>query len=68
MISRHLHHQQPTSSESQVSSPAQPTKWTVAGLRRYLGLTEQVAVPELQLEPELASYDALLSGEVNHVG
>jgi hypothetical protein len=50
------------------SSPAQPTKWTVAGLRRYLGLTERVAVPELQLEPELASYDALLSGEVNHVG
>jgi hypothetical protein len=50
------------------SGPAQPAKWTVAGLRRYLGLTEPVAVPELQLEPELASYDALLSGEVNHVG
>jgi hypothetical protein len=52
----------------EVSSPAQRAKWTVAGLRRYLGLTERVAVPELQLEPELASYDALLSGEVNYVG
>jgi len=50
------------------SSPAQPTKWTVAALRRYLGLNERPAVPEIQLEPELASYDALLSGEVNHVG
>jgi hypothetical protein len=50
------------------SSPAQPAKWTVAGLRRYLGLTARVAVLELQLEPELASYDALLGGEVNHVG
>ena len=50
------------------SSPAQPAKWTVAGLRRYLGLGERPALPEMRLEPELASYDALLSGEVNHVG
>jgi len=50
------------------SGPAHPGKWRVADLRRYLGLTERPAVPELQLEPELASYDALLSGEVTHVG
>ncbi len=52
---------------SEFSSPAQPAKWTVAGLRRYLGLTTRAAVPELQLEPELASYDALLSQEVTDV-
>jgi transposase InsO family protein len=50
------------------SSPAQPAKWRVAGLRRYLGLEERPTVPELHWEAELASYDALLSGEVNHVG
>ena len=50
------------------SSPAQPGKWTVAGLRRYLGLTEPHTVPEFHLEPELTSYDALLSGEVTYVG
>ncbi len=52
----------------QFSSPAQPAKWTVAGLRRYLDLEERPAVPEMHLEPDLASYDALLSEEVNHVG
>jgi hypothetical protein len=52
----------------ELSSPAQPAKWTVVGLRRSLGLAERAALPELQMEPELASYDALLSGEVNHVG
>jgi hypothetical protein len=52
----------------QYSSPAQPRKWTVAGLRRYLGLTERPSLPDLQLEPELTSYDALLSGEVAYVG
>jgi hypothetical protein len=52
----------------QYSSPAQPRPWTVAGLRRDLGLTEGPTVPDLQLEPELASYDALLSGEVAYVG
>jgi len=31
-------------------------------------LSERLPVPELQLEPELASYDALLSKEVTHVG
>jgi len=50
------------------SSPAQPQKWTVAGLRRLLGVTGGLPVPDLQLEPELASYDALLSGEVSYVG
>jgi len=40
---------------------------TVAGLRRTLGLTERPSVPDLHLEPELASYDALLEGEVTHV-
>ena len=50
------------------SGPAHPGKWRVADLRRYLGLTERPTVPELQLEPELASYDALLSGEVSYVG
>jgi hypothetical protein len=50
------------------SGPAHPGKWRVADLRRYLGLSERPTVPELQLQPELASYDALLSGEVTHVG
>jgi transposase len=50
------------------SSPAQPAKWRVAGLRRYLGLEQRPTVPELHWEAELASYDALLSGEVSHGG
>jgi len=50
------------------SGPMQPCKWTVAQLRRFLGLEQPPAVPELQLEPDLTSYDALLGGEVNHVG
>lgn len=50
------------------SSPAQPGKWTVAGLRSYLGLSARPTVPDLHLEPELASYDALLNQEVTHVG
>ena len=50
------------------SGPGQPSRWTVAGMRRYLGLEEPPAVPDLQLEPELASYDALLSEEVVYVG
>jgi hypothetical protein len=50
------------------SGPAHPGKWRVADLRRYLGLTQPPAVPELQFQPELASYDALISGEVTHVG
>jgi hypothetical protein len=45
----------------QYRSPAQPRKWTVAGLRRALGLTEGSAVPDVQLEPGLASYDARLT-------
>jgi hypothetical protein len=49
------------------SSPCQPMKWTVTSLRRYLGLDERPLVPKIELEPDLASYDALLSGEVNHV-
>ena len=49
------------------STSAQPAKWRVAGLRRYLGLEERSAVPQMHWEPELASYDGLLSGEVNHV-
>jgi hypothetical protein len=51
----------------QISGPGQPGRWTVADLRRYLRLDERRAVPALQLEPELASYDALLSAEVTHV-
>jgi len=50
------------------SGPMQPRQWTVAQLRRFLGLEERPAVPELHLEPDLASYDALLSEEVKHVG
>ena len=53
---------------SDCSGPTHPGKWRVADLRRYLGLTQRPPVPELQLEPELASYDALLSGEVSDVG
>lgn len=52
----------------QYSGPGQTSKWTVADLRRYLGLDRRPHVPELQLEPELASYDALLSGEATYVG
>ncbi len=40
----------------------------MAGLRRFLGMAGSPTVPDLQLEPELASYDALLSGEVKYVG
>jgi hypothetical protein len=52
---------------SECSGPGHPGKWRVADLRRYLGMTQGPTVPELQLQPELASYDALLSGEVRHV-
>jgi len=50
------------------SGPRQPQKWSVVQLRQFLGMGEGPVVPELHLEPELASYDALLSGEVGHVG
>jgi len=50
------------------SGPMQPCKWTVLQMRRFLGLEDRRGVPELILEPELASYDALLSEEVAHVG
>ena len=50
------------------SSPAQARKWTVGGLRRYLGLDERPAVPDLHLEPDLAGYDALLNREGTDVG
>ena len=40
---------------AEYSRPAQPGKWTVAGLRRALGLTSRPTVPDLQLEPELRS-------------
>jgi len=50
------------------SSPAQPRKWTVAVLRRVLGVSGGTVVPDVRLEPELASYDALLSREVTCVG
>lgn len=53
---------------AEYSGPGHPGKWRVADLRRYLGLTQEPTLPELQLQPELASYDALLSGEVTHVG
>lgn len=52
----------------ELSGPGHPGKWRVADLRRYLGLAERPRLPELQLEPELASYDALLSEEVAYVG
>jgi len=50
------------------SGAAHPGKWRVADLRRYLGMTQRPTVPELQLQPELTRYDALVSGEVTHVG
>jgi hypothetical protein len=43
-----------------------PCKWTVAGLRRFLGLEHPPTVPELHLEAELSGYDTLLSQEVIH--
>lgn len=49
------------------SGPGHPGKWTVAGLRRYLRLDALGAVPQCELEPDLTSYDALLSEEVGHV-
>ena len=49
------------------SSPMQPGKWTVEQMRRFLG-EERPTVPELRFEPELASYDALLSQEVAYGG
>jgi hypothetical protein len=52
---------------SEYSGPAQAGKWTAADLRRYLSLSERPAVPDLQLQPDLASYDSLLSGEVTYV-
>jgi len=55
-----------TSLVSEFSGPGYPGKWTVASLRRYLGMAARSAIPDLQLEPELASYDALLSPEVTH--
>ena len=51
---------------SEWSGPMQPHKWSVVQMRQFLGLGEGPAVPQLHLEPELASYDALLSGEVAH--
>lgn len=54
---------------SELSGPGQPSKWTVAGLRSFLNVESPPNVLEMQLEPpELASYDALLSQEVTHVG
>lgn len=50
------------------SGPGHPGKWTVAGLRRYLRLDGMAAVQECELEPDLTSYDTLLSQEVGHVG
>jgi transposase len=50
------------------SGPMQPRKWTVDQMRRYLRLEDRPVVPQLHLEPELASYDALLSQEVAYDG
>jgi len=52
---------------SEWSGPMLAGKWTVTQLREYLGIGERPAVPEIYLEPELASYDALLSEEVSYV-
>ena len=49
-------------------SPADPGPWWVADLRRFLDVEARPQLPDIQLEPELASYDALLGGEVAHVG
>lgn len=51
----------------ELSGRMHPAKWTVADVRRLLGVEDRHAVPELHLEPDLASYDALLSGEVSDV-
>ena len=48
------------------SGAMQPCKWTVAELRRFLGLDQPPTVPDLHLEAELTCYDALLSEEVAH--
>jgi hypothetical protein len=49
-------------------SPANPGSWRVADLRRFLDLAARPELPDLRLEPEFGSYDALLGGEVAHVG
>jgi hypothetical protein len=51
----------------ELSGRMHPAKWTVAEVRRLLGVDDRHAVPDLHLEPDLASYDALLSGEVSDV-
>lgn len=56
-----------TSLVGEWSGPMQPGRWTVAQMRRFLGVEDRRAVPELELKPELTSYDALLSGEVGYV-
>lgn len=49
-------------------SPAHRSVWRVADLRRFLNLEARPELPDLRLEPELGSYDALLGREVAHVG
>ena len=49
-------------------SPADPEPWRVADLRRFLDVEARPPLPDIRLEPDLGSYDALLGGEVAHVG
>lgn len=49
-------------------SPADPAPWRVADLRRFLDVEARPQLPDIQLEPDLGSYDALLGKEVTHVG
>ena len=53
---------------SEWCSPANTASWRVTDLRRYLNLEARPELPDLKLEPDLGSYDALLGEEVAHVG
>ncbi len=48
------------------AGPSRPGRWRAADLRRYLNLDAGVRWPEMTLEPELSSYDALLERPVSH--
>ena len=49
-------------------SPADPSPWRVADLRRFLDVEARPHLPDIRLEPDLGPYDALLGEEVAHVG
>jgi transposase len=49
---------------AEFAGPHQPGRWRAADLRRYLNLDVSSRWPEMTLEPDLGSYDALLGRAV----